>query len=124
MRLRAVFAVAAMVVFKRSISATGPKVVPVGTVGPWYCANGSRSLRGASGTRVPYTALSTRANTGLSTKLANCESSLGWLALKVSFEPVPMTSSLISGLPMRVTWTRSPEVVIGPATWRTVVAGR
>ncbi len=43
----------------------------------------------------------TLASSGSSAKLANWASSLGSLMLNLSFEPVPMMSSLNSGLPMR-----------------------
>ena len=43
------------------------------------------------------------ASRGLSTKLANCLSFTGKSVLNLSFDPVPMISSLISELPSRFT---------------------
>ena len=44
--------------------------------------------------------------------------------LKRSLEPVPISSSLMSGLPMRCTWAKAPELACGSGDRRTVVRGR
>ena len=44
--------------------------------------------------------------------------------LKRSFDPVPMMSSLMSGLPSRWIWLNAPELCAGNGARRNVVRGR
>ena len=57
----------------------------------------------------PVSALITRGSDGSAKKFTNCASFAGWSMLKRSFDPVPMISSLMSGLPMRCTWRNRPD---------------
>ncbi len=69
------------------------------------------SLRGAAGTLTPgYSTGISRATSGSRTNLPNWASSAGSEALKRSFLPSGMTTSLTSGMPRRETWTHWPRL--------------
>ena len=72
-------------------------------------------MRGGGGmsNAPPKAAWVTRAISGSSAKSANCASSSGSERLHRSLKPVPMISSLNSGLPMRWTWTNLPSLCTG-----------
>ena len=129
-RFRIALDVGPMPVFKRSKSAIGPGLALSGVIGGRYCTSGSRSLRSAFGTgsgtlsTVVYTAFSARASTGSRTKFANWASFAGSSMLNRSFEPVPVTSSLMSALPMRCTGWNPPELDSGSGDRRTVTRAR
>ena len=64
------------------------------------------SVRSVSLTPSPNSAFRSRAGSGLSAYLPKfAASSAGSVRLKRSFLPSGMTTSLISGLPRRLTWT-------------------
>ena len=104
----------------RSRSAIAPCGVPAGTIGPVYVTSGSRSLRGAGGTGIPSVP-NTVPSRGSRTKPANCASLRGSSMLNRSFDPVPMMSSLTSGLPMRCTWLHRPRSCAVRGARRTVI---
>jgi len=72
----------------------------------------------------PNAASRTRASERSGKNDANRASFLGWSRLNRSLNPVPISTSLISGLPIRCVLYLDPELTGGNGDRRTVVRGR
>ncbi len=66
-------------------------------------------MRGVGGTLMPKSALRIPGSSGFRTYVPKfARSSFGYVALKTSFMPSGMITSLMSGLPRRETWYQPP----------------